>query len=445
MEAIVENQSNLFLESYLLSMMSNRRSLRSKSQRPASSEEDEAEAIITSLKNINGKTPKAKRSRASKKQNKLTIENLREARDNLSQLANNFLQHPEPSPLPLSNRSITANQLTNQPLNPIQSTDSLRSTEPIHPNVSVQPNASCQSNDSLRSTEPINPNASGQSNASVQSTGLALYTPSISSTEFHKFKNEITSEMFKLGKKKEFPGKIFYIKTVSSAKPKKYTSYLNFSWSKELVIPDEKISLYCYFCPYGNKGGVITVSDTYNFMTNLKNKDSKITELKEWIEANKECFPSPSNKTIITEDTMKIVRYFISTNAALSNFDNKHFRELLYKYPKVPCSKTFKSVILDDVNYAVKHELNNLLSNAVSVLVISDIWTNKQMLDFMGIAVNIIDKYFVKQTMVIGLEIMPGRHNAENIKKAIEDLVNSYDFNKQIVSGIIQFICFSHF
>ncbi len=67
MEAIVENQSNLFLESYLLSMMSNRRSLRSKSQRPASSEEDEAEAIITSLKNINGKTPKAKRSRASKK------------------------------------------------------------------------------------------------------------------------------------------------------------------------------------------------------------------------------------------------------------------------------------------------------------------------------------------------------------------------------------------
>ncbi len=67
------------------------------------------------------------------------------------------------------------------------------------------------------------------------------------------------------------------------------------------------------------------------------------------------------------------------------------------------------------------------------------------MLDFMGIAVNIIDKYFVKHTMVIGLEIMPGRLNAENIKKAIEDIVNSYDFNKQIVSGIIQFICFSHF
>ena len=60
MEAIVENHSNLFLESNLLSMMSNRRSLRSKSQRPASSEEDEAEAIITSLKTINGKTPKPK-------------------------------------------------------------------------------------------------------------------------------------------------------------------------------------------------------------------------------------------------------------------------------------------------------------------------------------------------------------------------------------------------
>ena len=59
-------------------------------------------------------------------------------------------------------------------------------------------------------------------------------------------------------------------------------------------------------------------------MTHLKNQHSKIIELKEWIEANKECFPIPSNKTIITEDTMKIVRYFISTNAVLSNFDNQH-------------------------------------------------------------------------------------------------------------------------
>jgi len=40
-------------------------------------------------------------------------------------------------------------------------------------------------------------------------------------------------------------------------------------------------------------------------------------------------------------------------------------------------------------------------------------------MDFMGVAANIINKNFQKSTIVIGLEMMPGSHNAENIKVAI--------------------------
>ena len=59
------------------------------------------------------------------------------------------------------------------------------------------------------------------------------------------------------------------------------------------------------------------------------------------------------------------------------------------------------------------------------------------MLDFMGIAANIIKSDFTRQTIVIGMCPMPGSHNAENIKKAIETLVNEYTFNKSILSGKI--------
>jgi hypothetical protein len=37
-------------------------------------------------------------------------------------------------------------------------------------------------------------------------------------------------------------------------------------------------------------------------------------------------------------------------------------------------------------------------------------------MDFMGVAANIINKNFQKTTIVIGLEMMPGSHNAKNIK-----------------------------
>ena len=48
------------------------------------------------------------------------------------------------------------------------------------------------------------------------------------------------------------------------------------------------------------------------------------------------------------------------------------------------------------------------------------------MLDFMGLAVNIISSKFEKHTLVIDLKLMPGSHNAENIIIAINDLVNRY-------------------
>ena len=66
------------------------------------------------------------------------------------------------------------------------------------------------------------------------------------------------------------------------------------------------------------------------------------------------------------------------------------------------------------------------------------------MLDFMGLATNIIDLNFNKTTVVIGMILMPGNHCAENIKEAIETLVNRFDFDKSKIHGkflIFKFTC----
>ena len=79
--------------------------------------------------------------------------------------------------------------------------------------------------------------------------------------------------------------------------------------------------------------------------------------------------------------------------------------------------------------------INEKLVDAVSVCLVSDIWTNKQMLDFLVLSANIINNNFEKKAIVIGMMLMPGNHCAENIKIAIEELVNRYSFDKSKIHG----------
>jgi hypothetical protein len=45
----------------------------------------------------------------------------------------------------------------------------------------------------------------------------------------------------------------------------------------------------------------------------------------------------------------------------------------------------------------------------------------------MGLAVNIVDRNFKRQTFVIGMKQMPGPHNAENIIAVLMDLINRFE------------------
>ena len=57
------------------------------------------------------------------------------------------------------------------------------------------------------------------------------------------------------------------------------------------------------------------------------------------------------------------------------------------------------------------------------------------MIDFLGIACNLTNNYFEKEVIVVGMIKMHGKHNAENIKIAIEDLINRFSSDKSLISG----------
>lgn len=133
---------------------------------------------------------------------------------------------------------------------------------------------------------------------------------------------------------------------------------------------------------------------------------------------------------------MKLLKYFIGSNTSAKEFDSPFFRDLFSNFKiKMPCSKTFSEVILKSVFEKLNACIIKKLEEAESIFLISDIWTNRQMKDFMGLAANIIDLNFEKETLVIGMTMMPGAHNGENIKESIESIVNNFTFNKNKIHG----------
>lgn len=103
---------------------------------------------------------------------------------------------------------------------------------------------------------------------------------------------------------------------------------------------------------------------------------------------------------------------------------------------KLPSQRTFTDSILPELMNKLYKSLDNKLIDSENVSFMSDIWTNRQMLDLIGLAASTINIDFKRETIVIGMTLMPGNHCAEFIQKAIEQQVNRYDFDKTKIIGI---------
>ena len=138
-------------------------------------------------------------------------------------------------------------------------------------------------------------------------------------------------------------------------------------------------------------------------------------------------------KREISDELLQVVKFFISSNTSMKQLENPELRACFQL--KLPCQQTFVTTYMPQVLDKVYDEIGEQLASCDNVCLVTDIWTNKTMLDFMGLVACTIDAVFQRQFIVIGMCLMPGNHCAENIKKSIEQLVNRYSFNKKKIIG----------
>jgi hypothetical protein len=134
---------------------------------------------------------------------------------------------------------------------------------------------------------------------------------------------------------------------------------------------------------------------------------------------------------------MIMVRYFITSNVALNELKNPILRYVFKKANiSYPGLHTFRHKTLPEVMVILQSKIETKLMDAETICLITDIWTTRQMVDFIAVAVNITNEDFEKETFVIGMKVFGGRHTAERIKHKIEEIVNEYqNFLKKKIKG----------
>ena len=133
---------------------------------------------------------------------------------------------------------------------------------------------------------------------------------------------------------------------------------------------------------------------------------------------------------------LDLIKYFISSNNFLTELKNKYFKRLMKKAKiKSPDYRTFVNRFLPELMKNLHEKILSKLTQAKSISLITDIWTNDQLRDFIAVAASVIDEHFKKDVIIIGFARMIGNHCAENVKVGVENIVNSYKFDKSKISG----------
>ena len=84
----------------------------------------------------------------------------------------------------------------------------------------------------------------------------------------------------------------------------------------------------------------------------------------------------------------------------------------------------------------LRSELEDRLKQSFAITVL-DIWTNAAMSDFLGLAAVLKYELRHNEILIIGLKPMNGKHDSVSIQKAVECVVNQYDFDKSKINGML--------
>ena len=140
---------------------------------------------------------------------------------------------------------------------------------------------------------------------------------------------------------------------------------------------------------------------------------------------------------VIAESSFDLIRYIVSTYGSLLQIKNPDFLRIVKPSIRnaITSYYSFRYKKMPELFKILKNCIGERLHQANNISLVTDIWTNSVMADFIGVAAFCSYELGYSELLIIGLNKMDGKHEAEVIKKAIENIINKYSFNKKKISG----------
>jgi hypothetical protein len=238
------------------------------------------------------------------------------------------------------------------------------------------------------------------------------------------------AEMVQFAKDNKFPTKYFLV----NKQLNQYTTILHFFESIRIIdLPNNKslkdfnISWKCKICKNVKEA---SLGSTTNLNKHLRNKHGE-NELKDWFKYYDQK-KNLSVKPKISKDHFNLILYIISSNAAIFELTKPSLARIV-KFP-LPSRENFRYNLLPSIMKKLSDAIEIKLQKAESICLIVDIWC-KNSRDFISLAASVINKNNERSILTIDMQRMQSNHTAENVKKAIEEMINNKNFDKTKISG----------
>ena len=144
-----------------------------------------------------------------------------------------------------------------------------------------------------------------------------------------------------------------------------------------------------------------------------------------------------SKKLSISTEMFDLIKFFISSDLSLNQLNNIYLRRILKDEIRMPSVYTFRYKYLNAIMIKLHAQIDFKCKSAEAITLIPDGWVDNLNTEYLGLGAQLTNDCFEKEVIVLGFIEVIGGHCAENIKAAIETIVNKYEFDKSKVKGKI--------
>ncbi|XP_043218614.1 E3 SUMO-protein ligase ZBED1-like isoform X1 [Amphibalanus amphitrite] len=203
----------------------------------------------------------------------------------------------------------------------------------------------------------------------------------------------------------------------------------------------EHLDNFKYKCKICHKVVIVSASSKTNLNRHAKNKHSQdlenVVRLRGTSTTPLERLVRVPSKSKAEQTTQALIKFVASSHSPLAVVENAEFRAFvasLNESYKLPCRRTLRALTISSAE-AVKKELKETLARlppdqAVSLTM--DLWTNRQLLSFLGITAHFVSEKHCLRADLLAFRRFYGAHTAENIISAFEEVTQEFGLRHRI-------------